>query len=138
MYNCKICNAQSKKDLCWNCERKVERIKAKQKCINYLGSKCSRCGFIGEEYLYDFHHISSDDKEFSIGNIIHDDWEKLKKELDKCELLCAFCHRRIHAENNGYKDVLPFISYIPEKKFFRKGNYPDISVLLEMKKNAVV
>ena len=27
-------------------------------------------------------------------------WERVKKEIEKCSLLCANCHREIHVEQN--------------------------------------
>jgi predicted HNH restriction endonuclease len=45
----------------------------------------------------DFHHVDSTKKEFGIGNSGYTrSWEKVKKELDKCILVCANCHREIH------------------------------------------
>lgn len=55
------------------------------------GEKDSRC--------LDFHHIDSSTKEFSIAQRIG--WasyskEKFLEEIDKCQILCSNCHRKIH------------------------------------------
>lgn len=60
------------------------------------GGKCERCGY--DTYLgaLDFHHIISDEKNFTIG----DRDFKLKdciEETKKCVLICTNCHREIHA-----------------------------------------
>ena len=64
--------------------------------IKYLGGECNRCGYKKCIAALDFHHKSSDTKEFNItgGNL--KSFEKIKPELDKCELLCANCHREHH------------------------------------------
>lgn len=46
----------------------------------------------------EFHHINPLEKDFSISSNINMSYEKIKKELDKCILLCANCHREIHEE----------------------------------------
>ena len=57
---------------------------------------CKECGLKSNVYgIYDFHH-SNKDKEFSLCDEMGHSWEKLKIELDKCELLCANCHRTKH------------------------------------------
>lgn len=71
----------------------------KTKAVEYKGGRCQRCGYDKCIAALDFHHlhgkdftISSDGKTFS--------WEKVKIELDKCVLLCANCHREVHAEEH--------------------------------------
>ena len=52
----------------------------------------------------EFHHTNSNEKEFGLGDGIKS-WESMKKEVDKCELLCSNCHRIKHSEkywNNMY------------------------------------
>lgn len=81
---------------CWN---KRTYQTAKDKILEYMesrgGAKCCRCGY--DKYIgaLDFHHRDPAEKDptWSRG------WSlpKLKKELDKCDIVCANCHREIHA-----------------------------------------
>lgn len=72
----------------------------KLKAIEYLGNRCADCGNTFPPYVYDFHHINPDEKDFGIARIIGRTWGKIIPELDKCVLLCANCHRIRHNENN--------------------------------------
>lgn len=46
----------------------------------------------------DFHHRDAAEKDFGISYKGHTKaLERLKKEVDKCILLCANCHREEHA-----------------------------------------
>jgi hypothetical protein len=57
------------------------------------------CMICGEDHpaTLDFHHRDPKQKEFSIAKISRGySKEKLKKELDKCDVLCSNCHRKLH------------------------------------------
>jgi len=91
---------------CRNCSNmdSIQRTrKLKLEGIEYLGGCCSICEFIGHYSAFDFHHKDSSTKEFDwrIGRKMT--FEKIKKELDKCELLCGNCHSMVHSKlnNNG-------------------------------------
>lgn len=76
-----------------------KRHSHKLKAIEYLGGKCSSCGLASEHpEVYDFHHLDPSVKEKDPGMLMHCSWERLQKELDKCVLLCANCHRIAHAK----------------------------------------
>jgi len=46
----------------------------------------------------EFHHLKTNEKDFGISQKGYTrSWVKVKKELDKCVMLCANCHREIHA-----------------------------------------
>lgn len=62
---------------------------------------CARCGFSGHPEALDFHHVNGADKDFSIGEAIvkTQSIKRLQKEIAKCEVLCANCHRREHFGN---------------------------------------
>ena len=45
----------------------------------------------------DFHHIDSDEKDYSIANLVVGlSLKKLEIELPKCAIVCSNCHRKIH------------------------------------------
>lgn len=76
----------------------LQRKKIRQLAIAYKGGKCSRCGYDRCLEALEFHHISSDSKDFGISARGHSrSWERTKAELNKCVLLCANGHREIHA-----------------------------------------
>ena len=47
-------------------------------------------------YVLDFHHIG--DKDFNISQKVQEgcSLDTIKKEIEKCIVLCANCHREVH------------------------------------------
>lgn len=78
---------------------KTHRQKIKEKGVDYLGGKCQRCGYNKSIWSLHFHHIDAKEKSFSISSYCNLSWNKIKEELDKCELICANCHGEIHHNN---------------------------------------
>lgn len=60
---------------------------------------CCRCGEADPACL-DFHHRDDTDKEMTISKMITYGFSKskLRAEMDKCDILCANCHRKEHHE----------------------------------------
>ena len=73
------------------------RRKIKLMAIEHKGGKCQVCGYNKYPGALDFHHISGK-KSFNLGHkgYTHS-WQTVLKELDKCLLVCANCHREIEA-----------------------------------------
>lgn len=48
----------------------------------------------------DFHHVDGNEKEAAISRAVHTAWsiEKIKKEIEKCIVVCKNCHAMIHAK----------------------------------------
>jgi len=64
----------------------------------YKGGKCSICGYNKCVWALDLHHRDNSIKEFGLSvRGLTRSWEKIKLEADKCVLVCANCHREIHA-----------------------------------------
>jgi len=88
-YRCQKCRSAS-------VSRK--RRELKRRAVEYKGGKCERCGYDRCIAALDFHH--KDSKDFSISRKgLTRGWEKVKKEIGKCLLLCANCHREEHADD---------------------------------------
>lgn len=72
------------------------RQKLKRIAIEYKGGKCEKCGYDKDfPWVYDFHHIDGQTKDFGIGHY-SGGLTKMLNELDKCIMLCANCHREVH------------------------------------------
>lgn len=74
------------------------RRRTKLKLIEYKGGKCQQCGYDKKvPGAYDFHHRDPKKKSFRVGGMTLK-WETLKKEVNKCDLLCKICHAEVHDE----------------------------------------
>jgi transcription elongation factor Elf1 len=60
--------------------------------------KCCRCGEADAACL-EFHHSDPSQKELGVIKMITRSMGAVLKELKKCVVVCANCHRRIHAYN---------------------------------------
>ncbi len=80
-------------------KRKENRLKIREFISNLKkDAKCKYCDEC-ENCCLQFHHLDPKEKEIEIANIRNRGWslEKLQSELDKCILVCANCHLKIHA-----------------------------------------
>lgn len=74
------------------------RKKLRRLAREYKGDKCAICGYSRCEDALDFHHIDPSKKDFGLSlKGLTRSWEKIKIEIEKCVLLCANCHREVHA-----------------------------------------
>jgi hypothetical protein len=71
----------------------TRRIENKLRAIEYLGSMCMHCKQTYPMECYDFHHRDHTTKSFSLATRWTRAWDVIQAELDKCDLLCANCHR---------------------------------------------
>jgi len=64
------------------------------------GLKCAICSE-SHPATIDFHHKSGK-KEFAVGYMAFNGYsiKRIEKELKKCEVLCANCHRKAHFKNS--------------------------------------
>jgi len=105
---CSICNREyvwkrSKGHtqlICNSCIVNKSRTKLKKDLVEYKGCKCEKCGIVDKKHLsiYDFHHLNPKEKDIAISGSYCLSFERLKKEVDKCLLLCSNCHRIIHED----------------------------------------
>ena len=85
----------------------------KSQIVYVMGEKCVCCGYNKCHSALELHHLNPQEKDFTISDNVNKAWEKVKIELSKTILVCANCHREIHA---GLIDVTNFkTSYIPER-----------------------
>lgn len=105
--NCVMCgkpfspltSAANLRQCCYDCVPNGETL-TRGKIMDFIrklnGNRCMRCGYDTCGAALEFHHIDPNQKDFTISN------ERLKlieaiEESKKCVLLCANCHREIHA-----------------------------------------
>ena len=107
-YKCTICKLEkTEKDfyftnsyrrkyckLCEHASQTKRRVNKKLKVVELMGGKCVDCGYNKSAYALELHHIDPSTKEYEPSQLISRlSWDKIYKEMEKCELLCANCHR---------------------------------------------
>lgn len=104
-YLCLVCgednpeNFYQRRGRCKTCHNigQMDRVKKlKTRAVEYKGGKCEMCGYNKNVAAFDFHHIDPREKDLKWNSSRHWKWDRLKKELDKCQLLCCRCHREVH------------------------------------------
>jgi hypothetical protein len=74
------------------------RRRMKVRAVRAAGGSCEGCGRSGPVAIFEFHHLEADGKDFGISQDgIPRPWPKVLAELAKCAMLCANCHREVHA-----------------------------------------
>lgn len=103
--------------LCQNCHREIhyklykldDRRYDKKVYLEYAGGECVKCGYNKCPASLTFHHRNPEEKEFWIGglseriNSIYELSEKIKCEIEKCDILCANCHSLEHSDLNFFE-----------------------------------
>lgn len=74
-----------------------QRRRNKVAALNYKGGVCALCGYDRCNKSFEFHHVEPVKKRFTISQGLQKQWQYLKRELDKCILLCKNCHVEVHS-----------------------------------------
>lgn len=103
-YECKVCSRLYHKSAYM--EKYADRVQArfqkryqtvKEKVLQLrLNNPCMCCGE-SEPACLEFHHLDPSQKEFGVTSSSNRSWDKMWEEIQKCVVLCANCHRKVHA-----------------------------------------
>jgi len=116
-YNkCKPCRASTRKEAYRKDPTKILQSSRKSRAKTGIDLKlkvweflkthpCSSCG--EEDILVlDFDHLDQNTKVDGISNLVakRTTWSKIQEEIDKCEIVCANCHKiRTYTRCNSYR-----------------------------------
>lgn len=77
------------------------RLRNKMVIVTEHGGQCLRCGYSKCLRALEFHHVDPTQKHFTLAK---KNWacslSTLRKETDKCILLCSNCHSEVEDEQN--------------------------------------
>lgn len=76
--------------------QKRHRVKIRQKMMEFLSTKsCQDCGE-KDPIVLDFDHVDRKGKFKMVSKLMsgHYSWASVEKEIKKCHIRCANCHRR--------------------------------------------
>lgn len=73
------------------------RNRLKERATYVLGDKCQICGYDKCIQALDFHHVNPEEKASDFNANANRSWQITRDEIKKCILLCANCHREVHA-----------------------------------------
>jgi len=77
--------------------KRWQRVERWERLVALFGGRCQRCLQSFPACVYDFHHKDPSTKSFTIGQqIVNKSFEEILAEAQKCDLLCANCHRLNH------------------------------------------
>ena len=93
---------QKYKPKCKKCEYSFDLERLREVIRAFYGElKCQRCGYANYAGALECHHRRPSEKDFEICKMKTFSEDRIKRELAKCDLLCANCHREVHFEMGG-------------------------------------
>lgn len=102
--------------LCQNARSLNRKRSLKIAAVMYKGGKCELCGYKRYVGALEFHHKDPQQKDFQLSVKTKNNLtDEIKKELDKCVLLCSNCHKEIHALIRGQKIKYKRYTLVTEK-----------------------
>lgn len=86
----------------------ADRQEKRRTVVEAHGARCDMCGWVPTRVIeykaLEFHHRNPAEKLFTIGGVgLQKSLEALIAEAEKCDLLCARCHRITEAEIDATK-----------------------------------
>lgn len=83
---------------CKFCENARTRYKTSVRVdiVNYLkvDEGCADCGYNAYPQALDYDHLPGTVKKYNVGEMVrHAPWDVILEEIEKCEVVCANCHR---------------------------------------------
>ena len=131
-----ICKKEKIRKICGSCSVVNWRKNTKIKAIGYKGGKCAICNYNKCERNMVFHHLDPKIKEFNIsGKTIS--WDRIKKELDKCVLLCCRCHGEVEEGLTVLPSILPSCNeiYVNYREYLKQSSKTPCPVCGKLKPN---
>lgn len=127
--------------LCVNCHAETHsenskkgnktHIKNKLRLLEMYGKNyCEHCGYGKNVTALHFHHKNPAEKLFTLSSKFNFNESEMRKELDKCMLLCGNCHNKIHFDYHRYYEN--FDSILEKSKNFLKRDKVDEGIVVEL------
>lgn len=70
----------------------------KRQIVEHFGDVCHDCVKTYPQYVYEFHHLDPSGKDVNPSRALTWSEDRMWKELEKCIMLCANCHKIRHQE----------------------------------------
>ena len=81
-----------------NLRHRAAKSKIKNELRQIAGGICAICGYSKCQAALEFHHLDPRVKEGKVADLIGNrSYSRARIEAKKCVLLCANCHREVHA-----------------------------------------
>ncbi len=89
----------------WRCVKCLKTSVSKRRknlkliLVEEAGNQCLDCGYTGPPFMFDFDHRDPSQKKHRVSTGETKSLVRLRKEAEKCDLVCAMCHRmRTHKQ----------------------------------------
>lgn len=109
---CRLCRAEyHRKHYLANKQRYIDQAQVRKEILRaerteylfdyFAAHPCKDCGE-SDPVVLEFDHLDAATKSFNIGaGLTYRAWDSILEEIEKCEVVCANCHRRRTAQRRG-------------------------------------